>query len=433
MKTSILHKRVSFVNDINGLRVINKIDDLKSIITQCRENNTPLAKLDISNIEIKNIDMSGLEITDVIFNTFDVAQANYKLIYNVSFKGAKLTRVSFAHCSLERCNFDNDEPTLKELIKQKEIVLTETLKDSKTIINEADFFMCRWDSCRLRKTEVNIADFRYSEFINCSLGGCHINLGDFYMTAFRGTTNFTDSIFMHCSITNAIFENDLIRMKGINKLVQECYKDYSNVIIGHKNWYKQNPCADFSHQNDNEDKGHNVKSKAYTHLEASVVYAQLSGLYAGKGFFKDSNHAYEKAKRNEAWAKYYDLVNECCNIITRFRNKRKNVSISNICKDFYALLKFAIFWVLGFGYKLTNIVLCIVSLVVGYSLLFHIKSEQKDPWYNELAYSLNNTIGPYEKFMEVVDIWLSSIQTTIGILLVGFAGFVIANRVRSNY
>ena len=53
-------------------------------------------------------------------------------------------------------------------------------------------------------------------------------------------------------------------------------------------------------------------------------------------------------------------------------------------------------------------------------------------WYNELACSLNNTIGPYEDFYRVVGLWLSSIQTTLGILLVGFAGFVLANRVRNN-
>jgi uncharacterized protein YjbI with pentapeptide repeats len=422
-------RKISFVQNTSPLTVIYNVEDLRSQIALCRAKKIPLSNLDLSNVEIRDIDMSGIEIVDVVFNSYDVTQSDYKSIRNISFKGSKLTRVSFAQCFLERCNFDNDEPTLKEFAKHPQ----KSVDDVKTIINEADFFMCRWDSCRLRRSEVNVADFRYSEFINCSLGGCCINLGDFYMAAFKGTTNFTDSIFVRCSITNAVFENDLIRMKGIRQLAQECHEDYSNIIIGHANWYKQNPCADFSHLKESEDKGQTIKSKADIHQEASIVYAQLSGLYAGKGFFKDSNLAYEKAKRNEALARYYEMINEFCILFSRNRGEKIGDIITHIGKDILTLFKFSICWTLGFGYKLKNVVLCITALIIGYTLLFHIKSAAEYPWYNELAYSLNNTIGPYEKFMEVVDVWLSSIQTTIGILLIGFAGFVIANRVRSNY
>ena len=109
-----------------------------------------------------------------------------------------------------------------------------------------------------------IADFRYSKFIDCSLGGSCIGLGDFYMAAFSGTTNFTDCLWSHCSITNATFENHCLRIKSINKLAQECYKDYSEIIIGHKRWFKQNPCADFSHQNDDEDKNRKTKSRKHS-------------------------------------------------------------------------------------------------------------------------------------------------------------------------
>ena len=143
--------------------------------------------------------------------------------------------------------------------------------------------------------------------------------------------------------------------------------------------------------------------------------------------------AYEKAKRNEALARYYEMINEFCILFSRTRGEKIGDIITHIGKDILTLFKFSICWTLGFGYKLKNVVLCITALIIGYTLLFHIKSATEYPWYNELAYSLNNTIGPYEKFMEVVDVWLSSIQTTIGILLIGFAGFVIANRVRSNY
>lgn len=448
MKTDIMETKVSFVEYKAKPKVVKDVVELKMLMSQCRKNKEPLANLDLSGVEMKNIDMSVLDIVDVVFNTYDVTRSDYKEIYNVSFKGSKLTRVSFAQCSFERCNFDKYKPTQKELEKQNKNMDSSVIVD--TIIQEADFFMTRWESCRFRNTEINIADFRYSEFNNCSMGGCQVKLGDFYMAVFRGTTDFTDGIFRHCSITNAVFENDLVRMKGIDKLAQECYDDYSNVIIGHKQWFKQNPCGDFSHKNEGEDEGHEVKSKAYIHNEASIVYAQLSGLYASKGFFKDSNLAYERAKCNEAWAKYYEMIYECCKWASKLKltvkkifskkkageeaKKKVNpVKYGRIGKNMFSLLNFLVCWILGFGYKLTNVVVCIVSLVVGYTFLFHSKTTNKHDLPEEFAYSLNNTIGPYEKFCDVVGYALSSVQTTAGILLIGFAGFVLANRVRSNY
>lgn len=448
MKIKMSEIKVSFVKNIDNHYVVNDSAELQSFIDRCRENNEPLMNLDLSGVELKNMDLSRLKIEDVVFNSYDPSRSDYKEIFNVSFKGTVLNRVAFAQCSFVRCNFDKFSPTKKELEKQNKTI---GMYDEKsTVISEGDFFMTRWESCRFRRTEIDKADFRYSEFNNCSMGGCRVNLGDFYMAAFRGTTDFTDSVFSRCSITNAIFENDLIRMKGINKLVQECYNDYSEVIIGHPKWYKQNPCGDFSHKNEGEDKGDTVKSKAYIYHESSVMYAQLSGLYASKGFFKDSNLAYEKAKCNEAWAMYFEMIYEggkwtgnlkqyIKNIFSKKKcelnekKKRNPVKYGRIGKNMFSLLYFLVCWILGFGYKLTNVLVCIVSLVVGYTLLFHFKTKDKYDLPDEFAYSLNNTLSPYENFCVEVGYALSSVQTTVGILLIGFAGFVLANRVRSNY
>lgn len=427
---------ISFVEQ-SSLRKINQIEELKLLIDLCRKNNTPLSRLDLSAVALENLDMSGLEISDVIFNSYDAQVPAPKPIRNLSFQGAKLTRVSFAYCQLIRCNFDRQERTQREQLKQSSEVKSDKVI-VETTLNEVDFFMCQWQSCRLRKTIVTVADFRYSSFENCSMGGCRITLGDFYMTAFKGTTNFMESHFIHCSITNATFDHDCIRIKGIEGLAQESYEDYSSVIIGHKRWYKQNPCGNYSHQNEGEDQGDTMRSKSFTHHEASVVYAHLSGFYAGKGLFKDSNVAYERAKRNEAWASYYAIRWEW----QRFTGKTptdkealppRTTSLRNIGKELLRLLNFGLCWTLGFGYKLSNVIICFVVLVVGFSVLFHWKSIDVFPWHTELAYSLNNSIGSFDLFISVLGAWVSSMQTTIGILIVGFAGFVIANRVRNNY
>ncbi len=427
---------VSFVQQ-EQLKVIDRVEELNALIDACRKSHTPLSGVDLSGLELQNLDMGGLEISDVVFNRYDIEKSAPKQLYNVSFRGSKLTRVSFANCHLIRCNFDRVEQTRSETIKQgRDATAEEQIVD--TTLCEVDFFLCHWEACRLRKTKIDIADFRYSEFVDCSLGGCRITLGDFYMTAFKGTTNFMGSNFIHCSITNATFEHDCIRIKGIQGLAQESYEEYSTIIIGHKRWYKQNPCAHFSHQNEGEDKGETMKSKSFTHREASVVYAHLSGFYAGRGLFKDSNMAYERAKRNEAKSAYYAIRWHGQQLFDK-QPTADSVPIGrisllkNIGMDLLRLLNFTLGWALGFGYKLTNVVLCFILLVAGYAVVFHWKAADVFPWHTELAYSLNNSIGSFDLFINVVGAWMSSLQTTIGILIVGFAGFVIANRVRNNY
>lgn len=444
--------RISFIDKSVKLRKVKDVGELNELIAQCREQNKPFSVCDLSDVDLKNLNMTCLDIENVIFNTFDVKKSEYKQIYNVCFKGARLRNVSFAQCQLVRCNFDKWELTLKEQEKLSLELRINAGQKRETYLEEVDFFFCRFEACRFRKTNIKIADFRYSKFIDCSLGGSCIGLGDFYMAAFSGTTNFTDCLWSHCSITNATFENHCLRIKSINKLAQECYKDYSEIIIGHKRWLKQNPCADFSHQNDDEDKNRKTKSQAYIHQEASEVYALLSGFYAGKGLFRDSNFAYERAKRNEA-LKHYFTLNDA--LINMRMNLYKNVG--NICKSLAGLFYFLLCWIMGFGYKITNVLICFILLVIGYSFVFHIKKddymilyngagcsldnsigglkkiEDSMAWYNELAYSLNNSMGPFERFIEIVGCWLSSLQTTAGLLLIGFAGFIIANRIRNNY
>lgn len=431
---------ISFVNiNKQPIEVLHNIDELINKIENCKKNGYALRNIDLSKIELINIDMGGLIIENVIFNSYNANQTAPKLIQNVNFKGSIIRNASFAHCKLIRCNFDHYSTTIKEINKLQLTLPKSNTSTNNIDINKVDFFLCDFILCRFRRTRINIADFRYSKFSDCSLGGCIIHYGDFYMAAFCGTTNFDNSEFFNCSITYATFENHCLRINSIKGLVQEHYNEYSKIIIGLPNWHKQNPCADFSHLNESEDKNKKTLSKAFIRKEASAVYAQLSGLYAGKGLFKDSNHAYRKAKINEALFNYYTLTNEFNKILNHITFKAKlnpkdnNVRLSVIINCLYHLIGFSISWILGFGYKLNNVIICFICLIVGYTLLFHYCNDNIQPWYNELAYSINNSIGPFEKFTKVVGDFSSSIQTTIGILLIGFVGFVLANRIRNNY
>ena len=436
------NKYISFVNTDRALKKVWDTLELHAIIQQCRHQQTPLRNLDLSELEIRNMDFGGLEMDNVIFNTYDVRRPNNKTIFNVNFKGSSIKNASFTQCLFVRCNFDSKILSQKESEKLTPEKAETTDQIQETQLAYTDFSMCEFISCRFKRTIVDIADFRYSQFTDCSLGECHITLGDFYMAAFKGTTNFSDCKFIRCSITNATFEHHCLRINSIDKLAQECYGDYADILIGCKNWHKQNPCADFSFANADEDKGKKTRSKSYARNEAATVYAQLCGFYAGKGLFRDSNKAYERAKRNEALSQCFFIADEFKGARKRILKKLQKTKVQEIGGNFQYkriavnmanLMGFGVCWLLGYGFKLKFVFLWFALLVVGYTLLFHTKNQEETlDWYNELAYSLNNSIGPFEQFYNVVGEFAASLQTTAGILLIGFAGFVLANRIRNN-
>lgn len=435
-----METNLSFIDTSCNIRKVANISDLRKIISDSHNNDKTLKNLDLTAVNIRNIDMGGLIIENVIFGYYNVERQSPKVIFNVNFKGCKFNNVSFAQCKLIRCNFDTYKISVKE--QQKENINYNTLRDKKdeiiiTEINNTDFFLCEFEFCRFRNALINIADFRYTSLVNCSLGGCKIKYGDFYMAAFKGTTSFTECKFMRCCITNTVFEYNCLRMNSIEGLIQEFYSDYSEKLICNPYWHKQNPCADFSYLNEGEDKGNTVKSKEFVRKEASAVYAQLSGYYSGKGLFRDANKAYERAKINEAWANLYSIINNCKSILNCLRNKNNHHKCSEakiISGNIISLLGFIFSWMFGFGFKIRTVLFWFIMIVVGYMAALHFRTEGCLNWQIELAYSLNNTMGPFDKFTNIFkDDLMACLQTTSGILLVGFMGFVLANRIRNNY
>lgn len=471
-----MRTEISFVHCHGNMRVVRSIDALEELLSECRTKHIPLEDIDLSYLDLHNINMGGVQIQNVIFNAFDVKHAEPKLIFNVNFKGSELLGVSFAHCKFIRCNFDVYEPKFVE--EQNGFsVSPENNRAKITRIENADFFLCEFDLCRFRNTSLKVVDFRYSSFVDCSLGGCCVEYGDFYMAAFKGTTNFVGSKFVRCSITNAVFENNPLRFSSIKGLLQEFYEDYSNLIIGNSAWHKKNPCGDFSRLNKNKDE---FKCKAFIRNEASAVYAQLSGYYAGKGFFRDSNKAYGRAKINEAWGNFYSIIGSLMPALNKLKCVYyilkpvfcilvfivdmlkfilqhlgfllKKVLETNIVKSVLSLFGFGFSWMFGFGYKIRAVFLWLAVIVSVYMFFLHHKAkeaalsckvedtvlpdeiEKPLTWKTELAYSLNNMIGPFEKFTDILkDDLAACLQTTSGILLIGFLGFVLANRIRNNY
>lgn len=416
----------SFVEKDTLTKVLS-IDELEERIDDCKSLGIPLHDLDLEGLDIRDIDMSNLHIRNVLFNSFNPTKTAPKEIFNINFKGCTFEKVCFSYCKLVRCNFDSDKITKREAIKHKDMSNADNdavlASERPTYLNEVDFFFCQFDTCRFRNTKFNIIDFRYSRFTDCSLGGCDVNVGDFYMSAFCGTTNFYNSKFHSCSLTNATFEQHCPSIFNIDKLAQEDYQVYHDIIIGAKNWSKHNPCAGYSHVNEAEDNNNELESQIHNHHEAYRVYATLSGIYNGKGFFRESNQAYRLAKRNEA--EYNMLAAKKC---------RKAHNYKQMFRHLWKRFTIGISWCFGYGYKIPYVLfwICVLVMVFGVFYKYKEQLEQEHEWSVAFARSLNNTLGPFDKFTSSVGEWCGSMQSTVGILLVGFMGFIIANRIRNN-
>ena len=379
---------ISFVEK-NNLTVLKSREELEKLL----QLHKPLKGYDFSLIDLKDLDFSDFELEDVIFNYFDVGRKERKEIFNVNFQGCTMNRVSFAHCSFCRCNFDSYSKKLN--LENEEI----TVVKHTTTMNECDFFFCEFEKCRFINTKMEWVDFRYSSFTDCSMRCAQVKYGDFYMTAFHGTTNFPHSVFSLCSLTNATFDNHCLLMENIDRLIQENYELYS-IFIRKKNWSKHNPCADFSELDKAEEdlcklEEKILEEKIYISQEAKFIYTTLSGLYSGKGLFRDSNKAYSKAKKCEA--QYYKLLQQKALQRKAYRSWLKN-KFRRVVPVFIMRI--------GYGYNPWPVM----------ALLMMVWFVEALPWNNSLAASICNSMGPYFGKIEKLDPVLESLET----LLIGF-------------
>ena len=409
-------RKISFVETSN-LKVLRCRLKLKALLLLHKLLHKPLKDYDLSRIDLKNLDFSDLKLENVVFNYFDVEKKKRKEIFNVNFKGCTMNRVSFAHCSFCRCNFDSYS---KKLNHENEEI---TVVKHTTTMNECDFFFCEFEKCRFINTKMEWVDFRYSSFTDCSMRCAQVTYGDFYMTAFHGTTNFPHSVFSLCSLTNATFDNHCLLMENIDRLIQENYELYS-IFIRKKNWSKHNPCADFSELDKAEEdlcklEEKILEEKIYIAQEAKFIYTTLSGLYSGKGLFRDSNKAYSKAKKCEA--QYYKLLQKKAWQRKEYRSWLKN-KFRRVVPVFIMRI--------GYGYKFLPVMAWFAVLIVFCWLWLWFAEDLS--WYDSLVASIRNSIGTGTEKMTEPSPILTSIETLMGILLIGFFGFVWANKIRNN-
>lgn len=393
-----------------------------------------LKDLDFSDVDYSKVshrDFTGWVIENVIFSRPSIEQNEKTTISGFSFVGAKLERVVFAQAQLIRCNFDTADikaidcnldklnPKKNEEMRAYLHACRQIPKEKReaylhTTLDKVDFFFSDLKLCRFRDTKMNAVDFRYTVIEDCTLRESNITYGDFYSCNFKGTTTFQKSDFINCSITNAIFEENCIRINNIKSgIIQTHIEDYRNMVNSYPHWCRYNPCMNFSSMLHDAD-----VNELQIYSEAKEVYKQLSGIYAGKGLNRDSNKAYKAYKDLDLKHNWLSLLN----------NIGKG-EIIECWRNLIAIIGDLLTMALGYGFMGRAVVVWFAVLVSFFTYLYYDKINDTE---ESISYSLSNSLGPFDPYYNVVQGIMPSIESIIGILLVGFLGFVIANKIRND-
>ncbi len=378
-------------------------EDLLALMLACEQaGDKMLENLDLSECDTSGLSFEGYELRNISFSRYDPLCENKKRIFNVSFVGARMHKVSLSAAILDRCNFDR-------YIKAGQ----------DNIIEEVDFFFSELYFCRFRNACIRIADFRYSVLHNCFLSGCRIEIGDFYMCAFTGTTTLLGSIFRYCSLSTLVFEHNCLKIENIDNLIQDDCEMYK-FMIEKTSGRIHNPCCPYGSSKHRVvfNESNRLETLSSLALEGASVYQALSGTYAGKGYNRDSNIAYKRFcdRRMKYHLIEMSRANSCGVKMRHAMNYLKHIGI----------------WSLGYGYQWWKVLALFLLLAFIGGLYLHLHVPEMDA-VEAYARSLNNSLGPQESFAEKVgSFFSSSTHSALGLLIVGFLGFILANKVRNN-
>ena len=366
--------------------------DSKALLQQIEKKH--IENEDLSMIDIDDMDFSDCIITNVIFSK---EKQSERVLKNVIFSNAVLKHVSFGDAVLDGGNFYN--ANMKDCSFQISIGKDKTVT-KKTTINKVRFEKAFIKDCRFRNAGLKECDFRYADVINTTFENTSIELCDFYRTSFTGQNVFFDCRLIDSSIPS-YFEGTVIRREnlGNNRILQEDFEKYESFL--------------------DEKRTKNVFNVDYSlkkrYKDAESIYRELSGLWSSRGYFSDANWAYIKARRME----------------------RKKMCHTGNYKTIFFLPK--IVWnalcdfCFGYGESISRTIITYFLIVLIFAIILNIKLPDNS-FIDSIWYSIKNMLAqtPEEiKFGRTLVDMLNLIQSTLGILITGILGFIIANKIRN--
>lgn len=384
------------ITDSKGLRLLLKGKLLKDI--------------DLSDTNVDGLNFQDCLLENVVFSS--KGQRN-RLLQNVKFDGAHLKAVSFADAALDHVSFK--QAKLESCSFQQYGTMRQCKSLERVAFTEATI-----SCCRFRNALVGWSDFRYAEISNTTFEDAGIDYCDFYRTHFSGVNVFKNAAFSHSSFNFTLFEGHILRKSNLVKgqIIQQQKADYRHFL---EDWKKDGPGIRVAGGKGGtwelQDLNHEIRER---HAHAEMIFKNLNGIWASNGFLGDANWAYVQGRRAERrrmccdWGRHRGF----------FKKVRLGLKITwNGCCD----LAF------GFGESALKIVVTYVVLVALFSVLIHYWAPGSE-LPKSIMHSFQNMIAQTPDALKdgsVGTTALNLVQSSIGILLTGIFGFVMANKIRN--
>jgi len=368
-----------------------------------------LEDVDLCNIDVNGKNFSGCNIINVIFSKEKQADRH---IYNANFKNAKLKDVHFVDAKLENIQFDNAIMEGCSFQNYKNNIVEPTIQKvsfAETIINK----------CRFRDTIIEWSDFRYAEITNSTFEGSNIAFCDFYRAHFSKINIFNKAIIATSSLNYTLFEGTIIRKSNIANgiILQQDESNYKKFLV---EWKENGPGVRKTTAKAMWEPN-NLNNELIAMPEhAENIFKNLNGLWAGNGFLGDANWAYVEGRRAERKR----LKNELkLNIKSKGRRAIKRKILWNYFCDYS----------FGYGESIFKIVRAYILIIAFFACLLYFIIPLDSILYSFLC-SFFNMIAQTPQELKSGSIGLTVlnvIQSSLGILMTGIFGFVIANKIRN--
>lgn len=387
-----------------------------------------LEDIDLNDIDLNDIDFSSCVLNNVLFSK---KQSKLKLISNINFDNAKLTNVhfdnailtnvqfdnsvllnvDFSNALVENCSFQIDDEVLESIIQKDDKVLKPT-------ISKVTFAKSKIDRCRFRNSIIDWSDFRYAEITNTTFENSRIDFCDFYRTHFHKINIFKKAQISNSSLNYTLFEGTIIRKENIVSgiILQENRKNYEIFLV---EWKKNGPGIRKTDANNIWEPKKLEEELNEMHGHAENIYKNLNGNWISNGFFSDANWAYVKAKRKER-ERLRNNLSEADGLKQKLKIRPK------ISGNYFCDIAF------GYGESISKIIRTYVALIVIFGLIIHFL-ESNNSIFDSFIKSLLNMVAQTNSTIDYIPFeitLLNIVQSSIGILLTGVFGFIIANRIR---
>lgn len=363
--------------------------------------------VDLTDIDLKDIDFSSCVLTNVHLSKNG---GKLKLISGINFSNAKLIDVRFENSILLNVDFSN---TLLENCSFQ--IYNKILEPT---ITKVTFAESKMNKCRFRNSIINWSDFRYGEITNTTFENAKIDFCDFYRTHFHKINIFKKAQISNSSLNYTLFEGTIIRKENIVSgiILQENKDNYRKFLV---EWKENGPGIRKINVKGQWEPESLEMELNEMHEHAENIYRNLNGNWVSNGFLSDANWAYVKAKKKER-KRLKNKLNNANSIKTKIKIRIK------IIGNYFCDIAF------GYGESISKIIGTYVALIITFGLIIHFL-ESNNSIIVSLIKSLLNMVAQTDSKITDVPLEitiLNIVQSSIGILLTGIFGFIIANRIR---